>query len=81
MTLWAKSLFQSYMTWVCVKSTEQDTIEPNILVGFLIFQYKSGRIFRWRGVAQLGSAPAWGVGGRRCESDRPDHAQFVLRRA
>ena len=26
-----------------------------------------------RGVAQLGSAPAWGAGGRRFKSSRPDH--------
>lgn len=27
-----------------------------------------------RGVAQLGSAPALGAGGRRFESGRPDHS-------
>ncbi len=26
-----------------------------------------------RGVAQPGSAPQWGCGGRRFESSRPDH--------
>ena len=26
-----------------------------------------------RDVAQPGSAPAWGAGGRRFESSRPDH--------
>ena len=26
-----------------------------------------------RGVAQPGSAPAWGAGGRRFKSSRPDH--------
>jgi hypothetical protein len=26
-----------------------------------------------RGVAQPGSAPAWGAGGRKFESSRPDH--------
>ena len=26
-----------------------------------------------RGVAQPGSAPRWGCGGRRFESSRPDH--------
>ena len=26
-----------------------------------------------RGVAQPGSAPEWGSGGRRFESDHPDH--------
>tara|TARA_B100000929_G_scaffold290369_1_gene283724 strand:- start:474 stop:1082 length:609 start_codon:yes stop_codon:yes gene_type:complete len=29
-----------------------------------------------RGVAQSGSAPAWGVGGRRFKSSRPDHKIF-----
>ena len=32
-----------------------------------------------RGVAQPGSAPQWGCGGRRFESSRPDH-KFVLRK-
>ena len=32
----------------------------------------SGIIARRRGVAQSGRAPAWGVGGRRFESDHPD---------
>ena len=30
-----------------------------------------------RGVAQPGSAPAWGAGGRKFESSRPDHNQAV----
>src|SRR5450432_2183115 len=29
-----------------------------------------------RGVAQPGSAPAWGAGGRRFKSSRPDHYLF-----
>src|SRR5262249_18526314 len=29
--------------------------------------------FQGRGVAQLGSAPAWGAGGRWFKSSRPDH--------
>ena len=29
-----------------------------------------------RGVAQPGSAPAWGAGGRKFESSRPDQFQF-----
>ena len=32
-----------------------------------------------RGVAQLGSAPAWGAGGRRFESSRPDQFPLVNR--
>ena len=28
---------------------------------------------RSRGVAQLGSVPVWGTGGRRFKSSRPDH--------
>src|SRR5690606_12278599 len=32
--------------------------------------------FECRGVAQPGSAPAWGAGGRRFKSSRPD--QFVV---
>lgn len=31
-----------------------------------------------RGVAQPGSAPAWGAGGRRFESSRPDHLLLTL---
>ena len=31
-----------------------------------------------RGVAQSGSAPAWGVGGRRFKSSRPDQINFFL---
>ncbi len=31
---------------------------------------------RYRGVAQTGSAPAWGAGGRRFKSSRPDHRLF-----
>ena len=30
-----------------------------------------------RGVAQPGSAPAWGVGGRQFESGRPDHNKKI----
>ncbi len=30
-----------------------------------------------RGVAQLGSAPAWGAGGRRFESCLPDHSKAL----
>ena len=30
-----------------------------------------------RDVAQPGSAPAWGVGGRRFKSGRPDHFVFL----
>ncbi len=30
-----------------------------------------------RGVAQPGSAPVWGTGGRRFESSRPDHPQGI----
>ena len=29
-----------------------------------------------RGVAQPGSAPQWGCGGREFESRRPDHNQY-----
>lgn len=29
----------------------------------------------YRGVAQSGSAPQWGCGGRRFESSRPDHVR------
>ena len=36
-----------------------------------VFQIQIGR-----GVAQSGSAPEWGSGGRRFESDRPDQIQF-----
>src|SRR5258705_13509050 len=32
-----------------------------------------------RGVAQPGSAPAWGAGGRRFKSSRPDHFPSVGR--
>lgn len=28
-----------------------------------------------RGVAQFGSAPEWGSGGRRFKSSRPDHSR------
>ena len=31
-----------------------------------------------RGVAQSGSAPAWGVGGRRFKSSRPDQIKFFF---
>src|SRR5258706_14763574 len=31
-----------------------------------------------RGVARRGSAPAWGAGGRRCESSRPDQTIFRI---
>ena len=31
-----------------------------------------------RGVAQSGRAPAWGVGGRRFESDHPDQKQKAV---
>ena len=34
-----------------------------------------------RGVAQSGSAPAWGVGGRRFESSRPDHIKRIFDRS
>jgi hypothetical protein len=47
----------------------------------LILRSKSGKISQCRGVAQHGSVPAWGVGGRRFESDRPDQAQFVRKGA
>ena len=33
--------------------------------------------FGRRGVAQPGSAPAWGAGGRRFESSRPDQKSLV----
>ena len=34
--------------------------------------FEGGIIAARRGVAQSGRAPAWGVGGRRFESDHPD---------
>ena len=34
-----------------------------------------------RGVAQTGSAPAWGAGGRRFKSSRPDHSKTEYRDA
>src|SRR5438270_94923 len=34
-----------------------------------------------RGVAQLGSAPAWGAGGRWFKSSRPDHTYRPVRAA
>ena len=34
--------------------------------------------FSYRGVAQSGRAPAWGVGGRRFESGRPDQVFISL---
>ncbi len=36
-----------------------------------------GKLYWTRGVAQLGSAPALGAGGRKFESCRPDHYQFL----
>src|SRR5439155_26854583 len=40
-------------------------------VDLTVFQ-PSGRVCGLRGVAQPGSAPAWGVGGRWFKSSRPD---------
>ena len=37
-----------------------------------------GRIGQTRGVAQPGSAPQWGCGGRRFKSSRPDHISFYV---
>jgi hypothetical protein len=34
---------------------------------------------RSRGVAQSGSAPVWGTGGRRFKSGRPDHIPCTKR--
>ena len=53
---------------------EMATHSPSIVLKTLI----EGVIFicythHRRGVAQPGSAPAWGAGGRWFESNRPDH--------
>ncbi len=42
--------------------------KPACLAGFVAIEY--------RGVAQPGSAPAWGAGGRRFKSSRPDQFRF-----
>ena len=34
--------------------------------------FAGGMLFEYRGVAQPGSAPAWGAGGRWFKSTRPD---------
>ncbi len=34
---------------------------------------------KYRDVAQLGSAPAWGAGGRWFESSRPDHSTIIIK--
>ena len=36
--------------------------------------FAGGMLFEYRGVAQPGSAPAWGAGGRWFKSTRPDHS-------
>ena len=35
-------------------------------------RFVGGMLFSYRGVAQPGSAPAWGAGGRWFKSTRPD---------
>ena len=35
-------------------------------------RFAGGMLFQYRGVAQPGSAPAWGAGGRWFKSTRPD---------
>ena len=42
-------------------------------VRFALCSVEFGIITSSRGVAQPGSAPQWGCGGRRFESSRPDH--------
>ena len=43
--------------------------KQNIVDTYIINSYNE----RKRGVAQPGSAPEWGSGGRRFKSDHPDH--------
>ena len=65
---WRKDLYQRYMgvvnTFVNsdIKAVNIEEEQPRLIVD-------AGTN---RGVAQSGRAPAWGVGGRRFESDHPD---------
>ena len=65
---WRKDLYQRYMGVVNTFVNGEAEGGNN--------KEESSRLFTdavtCRGVAQSGRAPAWGVGGRRFESDHPD---------
>ncbi len=65
---WRKDLYQRYMGVVnTFVNSEADNGNNNEESSRLSTDAATSR-----GVAQSGRAPAWGVGGRRFESDHPD---------
>ncbi len=48
--------------------------KQNIVDTYILYSYNESH----RGVAQLGSAPEWGSGGRRFESGHPDSNPRVM---
>ena len=56
------------------RATPSPYIVPKTLIEGVIFICYT---HRRRGVAQPGSAPAWGAGGRWFESNRPDHLRGI----
>ena len=61
------------------KSIKRKQIKIKLPLLFFIFLcYHSTILNQCRDVAQLGSAPPWGGGGRRFKSCRSDHFMFVF---
>ena len=58
------------------RATPSPYIVPKTLIEGVIFICYT---HRRRGVAQPGSAPAWGAGGRQFESGRPDHCREPMK--